>query len=506
MPSDDADVLIIGSGILGSAVARLLREADPRLQLVMVDGGRPIGATPGLHLHDVPEPEIWGAYNARVSTGVQGFYAGASPQPTAARDPADLEPGMHLLSALREEAAAMPMAAAAFDVGGMGVHWTAATPWPAGEEVFDFGDPEGWVRDLTTAQRVLGVTPEPFPPTAPGRHVLEVLRRRFAGTGAPDRDPRPMPMAAMRTPEGRLERTGPSRIFPPLGTGDDDRFRLMARRLAVRLDHDGHRVRGAVVRDLGTGERRLISARTTIVCADSFRTPQLLHASGIRPDALGRYLNEHAFLTGRVLLDLDRAGLTLADLPAVREDEFATDSLWLPQNGPAQPFHGQIMDTTYVDEAGAPLAHGVAVSLYSPVASNAEHRMRFLDGQTDLFAQPRYRVEYGLTPGDEAVLEEARATHAELFRLFGDFDPETESALLPAGSSLHPTGTVRAGAEDDGGSVTDPDGRVWGFANLFLAGNGVIPTAMVANTTLTATITGVRAARAALRRLEHLDA
>ena len=86
---------------------------------------------------------------------------------------------------------------------------------------------------------------------------------------------------------------------------------------------------------------------------------------------------------------------------------------------------------------------------------------------------------------------------------FGPFDPVTESALLPAGSSLHLTGTVRAGVTDDGTSVVDPDGRVWGFDNLYLAGNGVVPTAMAANVTLTGAVTAVRAARAVTRT--HLN-
>jgi hypothetical protein len=52
------------------------------------------------------------------------------------------------------------------------------------------------------------------------------------------------------------------------------------------------------VLDVASGARRVIEAAVTIVCADTLRTPQLLHASGIRPEALGRYLNEHTFLTG----------------------------------------------------------------------------------------------------------------------------------------------------------------------------------------------------------------
>ena len=78
-------------------------------------------------------------------------------------------------------------------------------------------------------------------------------------------------------------------------------------RLAVHFS--GRHVTAQVIDD--TAHKTLASVHTTeselradsvVVCADALRTPQLLFASGIRPDALGRYLNEHAFVTGRVLL------------------------------------------------------------------------------------------------------------------------------------------------------------------------------------------------------------
>jgi choline dehydrogenase-like flavoprotein len=94
------------------------------------------------------------------------------------------------------------------------------------------------------------------------------------------------------------------------------------------------------------------------------------------------------------------------------------------------------------------------------------------------------------------MLDRARKVHQRAAEAFGDFDPDTASALLPAGSSLHFTGTVRMGTDDDGTSVCDRDGRVWGFDNLFVAGNGVVPTALACNSTLTGMTTAVRAARA----------
>jgi len=501
-PGQSADLLIVGSGIMGGVVARLVREASATARIVMVDGGPAIGAVPGLHLHDVAEPEIWSRYNERVASGIQGFYTGIAPPPSGAHDVHGLEPGMHLLSALGDGASAMPAAAAAWNVGGMGAHWTAATPWPAGTEVFDHGDPAGWQRDLDIARRALGVTGGGIGLTVPGEVVLAELRRRYRGVGPADRAPQLMPMAVAPGPGGRLLRSGPSRIFPPLGSGGDGRFTLLPRTLAVALDHDGHRVRGAVVLDVESGERRTIEAAATVVCADAFRTPQLLFASGIRPRALGRHLNEHAFVTGRVLVDLDRFGLDRAELPRPAAGEFATDSLWLPQNGPAQPFHGQIMNTTYLDEGGSPLAHSVGLSLLSPVETRPENRVRFLEDATDVTGLPRFEIEFGYTGADLGLIAAARTELRAIAERFGDFDPDTESTVLPPGASLHQTGTVRLGAADDGTSVCDPHGRVWQFDNLYLAGNGVVPTAVVANVTLTGAVTAVRAARAALRTID----
>jgi choline dehydrogenase-like flavoprotein len=56
---------------------------------------------------------------------------------------------------------------------------------------------------------------------------------------------------------------------------------------------------------------------------------------------------------------------------------------------------------------------------------------------------------------------------------------------------MHVMGTTRMGEADDGHSVVNAVGRVWGFSNLYLGGTGVIPSATATNPTLTACALGI---------------
>ena len=219
MQNDTAthDVLIIGSGLMGAAVARLLRDQQPRARILMVDGGPQIGAIPGQHLHDVPERDIWERYNQRVSSGIQGFYTGTAPSGDVGSTLVDVEPGMYHLSSIGEDSEQMPAAAVAWNVGGMGVHWTAATPTPWGSEVPDFLPDSEWQADLQHAAQLLRVNTEPFPPSRAGKAVMAVLRELFDEVSAPGRGLQHMPMAVQPDGHGALRRTGPNTIFAPIG-------------------------------------------------------------------------------------------------------------------------------------------------------------------------------------------------------------------------------------------------------------------------------------------------
>jgi choline dehydrogenase-like flavoprotein len=493
--TETCDLLIVGSGLMGAAVAELIHRDRPGARIVMVDGGRLIGSRPGQHLHDTTEPDVRAQYLNRVRPGIQSLYTGVGPTPPI-RDASRALPGMYSLSSFGSDSTAMPAASLAWNAGGMGVHWTAATPWPWGEEVFDFEGPDAWDHDLDIAQRLLHVHPDPFPHTRMGTRVREELAGLFDGVSAPGRGPQAMPMAISPHEGPPYPRTGPARIYRRMSAPSGDDFSLHHATLATRLVVEHGDVRGAIVRDMTTGATRTIRAGHTVVAADTFRTPQLLFASGIRPRALGRYLNEHTFVTGQVLVDQQRIGVALEDVALPAAGEWMLASHWLPQSGPAQPFHGQIIDRLYLGEDGSRLAYSVGVSIYAPTDIRPENRIAFSESSSDATGMPRMRIDYALSAADRRRVEEARLTQRRIAEALGDFDATRDSAVLAPGSSLHFTGSARAGEVDDGTSVCSPDGQVWGFPSLYLAGGAVVPTAVVGNSTLTAMVTAVRAGRA----------
>jgi choline dehydrogenase-like flavoprotein len=121
----------------------------------------------------------------------------------------------------------------------------------------------------------------------------------------------------------------------------------------------------------------------------------------------------------------------------------------------------------------------------------AEDRLEFDDDHPDATGLPGVRISYALTEREEAELERARGVQLRAAAALGEFI-DGMPVVMPAGSSLHYMGTVRMGAEDDGTNVCDSHSRVRGTHGLWLAGNGLIPTANACNPTLTSVALAVR--------------
>jgi pyranose oxidase len=314
-----------------------------------------------------------------------------------------------------------------------------------------------------------------------------------------------MPLAVQTHDDGRVTWSGSDVVYGE-ATRSNPRHTLMPEALVQSLRVEGHRVTGLVVRDLQDDTEHVVAAGEVIVAADSVRTPQLLWASGIRPRALGRYLNDQpqVIFAARLrdVADGDAAAATAAHEEAQREERPTitrqSGVSWVPYTD-AEPFHGQVMQ---LDASPVPLAADDAVEPGSMVGLGwfcakelqESDRLEFRDDKTDPYGMPAVDVHYTLTANDLAAIARARETVRKAAAALGeplDDDPIT----LPSGASLHYQGTVRMGATDDGTSVCDPLSRVWGMEGLRVAGNGVIPTSTACNPTLTSVALAIAGAR-----------
>ena len=140
--SGSYDVVVVGSGPVGTAVARELADAGSGLRVLVLEAGQALGDTAGGHVKNIADVDERDRLLAGLATG-----PGPLPGGTPAR------PGTTLVGAPD-----MPNAAVSTNVGGMGAHWTAACPRPVDDEVPDCVDPAVLDEALTRAEALLAVT------------------------------------------------------------------------------------------------------------------------------------------------------------------------------------------------------------------------------------------------------------------------------------------------------------------------------------------------------------
>lgn len=501
---DAVDVVIVGSGPTGSAYARILSEEAPGLTIAMVEVGPTVSEPAGAHVKNIVDADLRSVAQRRSEGPGAGEATLNSPR-AVAQGGRRARPGTFLLpdGDFAAGGDGLPMAAMSSNVGGMGAHWTAACPRPGASERIAFLDATGEFDELLSeGERLLGVTTHAFD----GAPFGDLLRERLAAAVDDGRPPsarvQRMPLAVHRRDDGRLVWSGADVVLGDPTRSNPD-FALFDETLATRvLVHDGRAV-GIAVRDLRTGEGHEVHARFVVVAADGLRTPQLLWASGIRPEALGRYLNDQsqvvfaARITGiddAAAAEPPHAGGTLSESSGVS---------WVPFTDEV-PFHGQVMQ---LDASPIPLADDdpvvpgsiVGLGLFCAKELQRDDRLEFSEESVDSYGLPAIRVHYSLTEGDRAVIERAKAEIVALGQAVGEV-LDDHPFQLPLGASLHYQGTTRMGETDDGTSVVDPTSQVWGIEGLHLAGNNVIPTATACNPTLTSVALAVKGARAIAAR------
>ncbi|WP_125130645.1 GMC oxidoreductase [Microbacterium sp. 10M-3C3] len=515
--TDTPTVVVVGSGPIGAAYAREVLENHPTARVVMFEAGPQLTPVPGQSVRNIADPEE----KERAREMSQGPQAGAHreslglPAGVVVEGMFTARGGTHLIDFGGEgsgHAPSFPAAAASTNVGGMGAHWTCAIPRPHQSEKISFIPDDEWETLIGRAETLLHAQSAAFADSPIGGAIRALLDEEFGAELPEGRGVGTLPVAGDPQPDGSMVWAGADAVFGPLLDADSPlsrRFQLHDLSLVREVVRDGDRVTGVVVEDLRTRETRTVAADAVVVAADAFRTPQLLWASGIRPAALGRYLTEHPVVIGTVALDADRMSRHATEEQLAEELERraqnAADPVAavnrIPFSEPGHPYSLQVM---YAERPPFELdpsnPHAGNKWGYVNMGYGMRKRPRVEDGVTfddderDYRGFPNMTIEYALTDAEQAEIDEATERLRRAGAALGAF--VAGPRLLPAGSSLHYQGTTRIGQADDGTSVADAYSRVWGVENLWVGGNGTIPTATTVNPTLMSVAIAVRGARA----------
>ena len=328
----ETDVLIIGSGPVGATFARSIRDALPAKKILMIDLGPRLSEKAGMHVkniidekqrenaqiqsqgpHKTPYPLI------TISERAQAAIIGKLSLDLLAR------PGTHLLSEneidlIKNE---MPAAAHSSNIGGMGAHWTCACPRPGNAERIPFIPFDEYEEAFSKAEELLHVTQQAFAPSSEGLAIQNILGSIFNKNQSPGRLVQAMPLACIPKEKDEQYWVGPDIILGELALDSQQQnFELRSETICRRLIYEDGHITGADIEHLPTKTKSVVKAKIYITACDAFRTPQLLWASGIRPKALGHYLNEHPFVFAFVELNDDLVDKKIGNMydPSTRKE------------------------------------------------------------------------------------------------------------------------------------------------------------------------------------------
>ncbi|KAJ7754829.1 putative pyranose oxidase [Mycena metata] len=441
-------------------------------------------------------------------------------------------------------------------VGGMSTHWTCATPefLKGLERPIIFTEPSAddaeWKLLYNSARSLIGTSETQFNHSIRHNVVLEALQKAY-----PDRGVKALPLACHRLAEGSpyVQWHAASNVYGDMFTNPTKQnkqgvrrgyFKLLTNTRCTRFEldsstTDGHKVALAEVQDLL--DARLVSesnnpeidfyikAKAYVVAAGAVATPQILANSGfgatndrvrhLIPNLANRITEQPMAFCQIALLqtlvdeiddpNIPRPPWWTRAVEAHKREFGKVDPLPIPFQDPEpqvtipasleRPWHTQIhRDAFSYGEVGPTLDSRIVVDLrfFGMQAGVPENRMTFQTQLKDEYGMPQPTFEYKPTPKYAQETQRMMDDMTNVANKLGAYLPKSEPQFMTPGLALHLGGTTRLGlGEDKDISVANFNSQIWNFHNLFVGGNGTIPTPFGANPTLTSMCLAMRSAQ-----------
>lgn len=509
-PRLSCDVLIVGSGPIGAAFARTL--VDAGRSVIMVEAGRH-----GSRRAGECRKNDW-AFQRDLTA--YGHFVRGQMFPVSV-PPSGMPSTQNAINPAQDPETNLPGAVLSYAVGGMAVHWTCAIPeqHPELERLGFIGDDE-WRGLYDRANTLFNRHTDVF--SASSRHKAVKAFLAAHGHSAVD-----TPLAAQRAPGAEFAHfSGSDTVLGDLADVEpgvrqqDARFTLLPGHALRRLVHDpanGHRIVAAEIVDIFAHRTFTVEADCFVVAAGWLHTPQILWASDVHAGedgALGRYLSDHSFCATTIVLDeavMDRMRAEPDTVPSPEDEDDPCPvgvskkepppHMYLPVTH-GRLWHGMIFRESFqFDPLPADIDDRRIIDLkwFGMIDPVRENRVSFeRDGNVDRLGMPQPTFHVRLGEDDRRRMDDMMDHMVEVADLLGQPLPDYGPRFIPLGASTHTMGLTRMGDEDDGGrtSVCDPRSKVWGYDNLYVGGNCVLPTRNACNPTLTSMALALKAADA----------
>eukprot|EP00171_Calliarthron_tuberculosum_P023723 IDg23723t1 len=519
---DEWDTVVIGSGPVGSTIARYLasggtvigpegkpRDVKSNQRVLIVDAGQRLSPRAGDHvknslLYQMDHGEGQRLFAQFIASTIQPVSRDPSPASNRTALPNTWQPGVNnnpespyanfspnLTNPDQEPFFNLAGAAVSYKVGGMGTHWTCSTPRP--HPTIEMNDLFPSDPLYSVGESLLRTDSDAYDNELRNVLVAEKLRtlEHLKFLNNTPFGPQDLPLAVQRRNDQFVEWTGSSALLGDLSTRSDENFMIAEQLVCKRLVVTGGKVTSAVLTDPrglytpdgAPGDIR-IKAKNFVVACGQVASAQLLAASGFDDlTANGKYLTEQPFMFTRIVLDRKlveqlfdlRQGNPLFRFKEVIEQwrkDHPNDPIPIPRNGRAS---GEVQQWIPVSE------------------KRPWHVQIHNDNFLDYMGLPQPTFDYTFTRGDVRLVDRAYEDLLKTMVELGAPVPgsNTDPQFLENGSALHIHGANRIGRSKSD-SVANPNGRVWDRENLWVAGNSTIPKGIAVNPTLTSVCLAVR--------------
>jgi choline dehydrogenase-like flavoprotein len=464
----ETQVVVIGSGAGGAAVAgELCRHFIPT---IVVEAGPQCTLPFGSHVRNCDPSEGGLSQYDDALSGALTFPSGGAGAGSAFKDFKVIH-----------------------GVGGMLSYWTCNCPTPHKTERAPWITDAEWDPILDRARTLLGVGYDLGNVSVRQERLIERVAA-VAVREEPGRQVQPMPVAARR--QGKEIRF--ASIENLLRVKNEANGPTLHQNLICRqILHRSGRATGIIARSRLGGDDITISSEIIVIAAGVAGTPKLIAGSGIDAGpTLGAYIFDHPAIGSRVVLHCDILAGVAADDPVF--------TVWIPY-ALGKPWHNQICrfptNPTAIEYAAGP-NETADIFTFSSMDVVEANRFSFDFDRLDPFGLPELVGAYALGAPDCERLALGLKEHFRIAAAIGNLiDHRWAPTFFGPGWSTHLMGSCRMGPKEDETSCVDTFGKLWGYDNIYVAGNAVFAVSNAGNPTLTTVAMALRCADAIIARL-----